>query len=325
MAEARARQDRLTKPAGSLGRLEELSVRLAGMTGSLRPRLRERVVFVLAADHGVAAERVSAYPPEVTAQMVANVLRGGAAINALAGVAGARVVVADLGVDADLPPHPGLRARRVRRGTGDIAREAALTPEEAVAAVNAGRQLVVEDLPPERVVGRGTGLDDAGLDRKREVVGRALRRHAGADGPLAVLAALGGLEIAGLVGVVLECAVRRVPVVLDGFIAGTAALVAVSIEPAVQGYLLAGHRSQELGHGAVLAALGLRPLLHLDLRLGEGTGAVLALPLLVAAVAALNGMATFEEAAVSARNEEEVDDARDERRGGDMRTMGTSP
>ena len=145
MAEARARQDRLTKPAGSLGRLEELSVRLAGMTGSLRPRLRERVVFVLAADHGVAAERVSAYPPEVTAQMVANVLRGGAAINALAGVAGARVVVADLGVDADLPPHPGLRARRVRRGTGDIAREAALTPEEAVAAVNAGRQLVVEE------------------------------------------------------------------------------------------------------------------------------------------------------------------------------------
>ncbi len=333
MAMARARQDRLTKPAGSLGRLEELSIRLAGMTGSLRPPLAQRVVFVLAADHGVAAERVSAYPREVTAQMVANVLRGGAAINALAGVAGARVVVADLGVDADLPELAGLRAHRQRRGTGNIAREAALTLEEAVAAVEAGRRLVVEEaaagldvactgdlgignttasaalvcrllrLPPERVVGRGTGLDDAGLAHKREVVGRALGRHARADGPLAVLAALGGLEIAGLVGVILECAVRRVPVVLDGFIAGAAALVAVSIEPAAQGYLVAGHRSQEVGHGAVLAALHLRPLLHLDLRLGEGTGAVLALPLLAAAVAALNGMATFDEAEVSNREE----------------------
>jgi nicotinate-nucleotide--dimethylbenzimidazole phosphoribosyltransferase len=331
MAEASARQDRLTKPAGSLGRLEELSIRLAGMTGRLRPRLRHSVVFVLAADHGVAVERVSAYPQDVTAQMVANVLGGGAAINALAGVAGARVLVADFGVAADLPDLPGLRGRPVRRGTRDIAREPAMTRAEAVAAVEAGRRLVVEEtargldvactgelgianttasaalvcrllgLPPERVVGRGTGLDDAGLVRKREVVGQALRRHADADGPLDVLAALGGLEIAGLAGVILESAARRVPVLLDGFIAGTAALVAASLDPAVEGYLLAAHRSQELGHGAVLAALGLRPLLHLDLRLGEGTGAVLALPLLAAAVAALNEMATFDEAAVSER------------------------
>jgi nicotinate-nucleotide--dimethylbenzimidazole phosphoribosyltransferase len=276
---------------------------------------------------------VSAYPREVTAQMVLNLLHGGAAINVLARVAGARVVVADLGVDADLPIHPDLRRRSVRRGTGDIAREPAMTRAEAVAALEAGRLLVAEEvaagldaactgdlgianttasaalacrltgLAPELVVGRGTGLDDAGLAHKQDVVRRALELHADAVAPVDALAALGGLEIAGLAGVVLECAARRVPVVLDGFISSAAALVAAALEPAVTDYLVAGHRSRELGHGAVLAALGLRPLLDLDLRLGEGTGAVLALPLLDAAVAALNEMATFEEAAVSNRKE----------------------
>jgi nicotinate-nucleotide--dimethylbenzimidazole phosphoribosyltransferase len=333
IAEARARQARLTKPAGALGRLEDLSIQLAGMTGTLQPRLAQPVVFVLAADHGVAAEGVSAYPAEVTAQMVANFLNGGAAISVLGRARGARVVVADIGVDADLPPYPELRGRKVRRGSGNIAREPAMSRDEAVAAIEVGRSLVAVEaqagmdvactgdmgignttpsaalicrftgLAPVQVVGRGTGIDDAGLARKRDVVAQALALHEDATQPLDVLAALGGLEIAGLAGVILAAASRRLPVVLDGFIAAAAALTAAALEPAVKGYLVASHRSQELGHAAALAALGLRPLLDLDLRLGEGTGAVLALPMLEAAVATLNEMATFEEAAVSNRTE----------------------
>jgi nicotinate-nucleotide--dimethylbenzimidazole phosphoribosyltransferase len=333
-ADAARRQDRLTKPAGSLGRLEELSIRLAGMAGHLRPPLRERVVFTLAADHGVTEEGVSAYPRQVTAQMVRNFLSGGAAINVLARRAGARVVVADLGVDGDLPAHPDLRSRRVRRGTANIARGPAMSREEAVAAVEAGRALVAEEagrglhvactgdmgianttssaalichfsgLGPEHVVGRGTGVDDAGLERKRAAVARALEvNRERLTEALGALAALGGLETAGLAGVILESAARRTPVVLDGFTSAAAALVAVALAPGVRDYLIAAHRSQELGHVAALAGLGLRPLLDLDLRLGEGTGAVLALPLLDAAVAVLNEMATFEEAGVSERSE----------------------
>ena len=330
---AAARQDRLTKPAGSLGRLEELSVSLAGMTGRLDPPLEHRVVFTLAADHGVASEGVSAYPKEVTPQMVLNFLRGGAAINVLARQAAARVVVADLGVDADFPVHPGLRALKVRRGTGDITRGPAMTMEEAVRAIDHGRQLIRDEvaagldvvltgdmgignttasaavicglthLDPRDVVGRGTGVDDEGLERKRRAVKSALEVNAEliARGPVHALAAVGGLEIAGLVGVILEAASLRKPVIIDGFISGAAALVAASIKPDVTGYMIASHRSQELGHGAVLRRLGLRPLLELDLRLGEGTGAVLALFLIDAAVRILNEMATFDEAGVSER------------------------
>src|SRR6266849_1551420 len=235
---ARARQARLTKPAGSLGRLEELSIRLAGMTGRLDPPLRDAVVFTLAADHGVAEEGVSAYPREVTAQMVLNFLRGGAAINVLAREVGARVVVADIGVDADLPSDAGLRAVKVRRGTANIARGPAMTVEEASRAIEAGRGLVRAELAggldvaltgdmgianttssaalicaftglsPAVVVGRGTGVDDEGLMRKRDAVGRALAINASAiaAGPLETLAAVGGLEIAGLVGVILQAA-----------------------------------------------------------------------------------------------------------------------
>ena len=330
---AAERQDRLTKPAGSLGRLEELSVRIAGMTGRLDPPLRDAVVFTLAADHGVSADGVSAYPREVTAQMVLNFLRGGAAINVLARAAGARVVVADIGVDAEMPPHPELRAVKVRRGTANIAHGAAMSLDEARGAVEAGRRLVVDELAtgldvaltgdmgignttaaaaticaltgldPAGIVGRGTGVDDEGLARKRDAVRRALEVNASAitSGALAAASAVGGLEICGLAGVMLEAARHRKPVIIDGFISGAAALVAVGIDPAVSGYLVASHRSQELGHGAVLERLGLRPLLDLDLRLGEGTGAALALPIVRAAVCLLNEMATFGEAGVSER------------------------
>jgi nicotinate-nucleotide--dimethylbenzimidazole phosphoribosyltransferase len=330
---AAERQDRLTKPAGSLGRLEELSIRLAGMTGTLDPPLVDAVVFTLAADHGVAVEGVSAYPREVTPQMVLNFLRGGAAINVLAREVGARVVVADVGVDAELPAHPDLRALKIRRGTENITLGPAMTRDEAERAVDTGRHLVVDELargldvaltgdmgignttasaavicaltglPPERVVGRGTGVDDDGLARKRDAVGRALQVNAAAIklGALDAAAAVGGLEICGLAGVMLEAAHNRKPVIIDGFISGAAALVAAGIDPGVTSYLIASHRSQELGHGAVLERLGLRPLLDLDLRLGEGTGAALALPIVRAAVRTLNEMATFGEAGVSER------------------------
>ena len=336
MQRAAARQARLTKPAGSLGRLEELSISLAGMTARLDAPLRDRVVFTLAADHGVAREGVSAYPRDVTPQMVLNFLNGGAAINVLARQANARVVVADLGVDADLPPHPHLRSLKVRRGTASITQGPAMTLPEAHQAIENGRRLVREEiakgldlgltgdmgignttasaavicaltqLDPQDVVGRGTGVDDAGLDRKRDAVRRALEVNAGeiGKGPVEALAAVGGLEIAGLVGVILEAAASRRPVVIDGFISGAAALVAARIAPASVNYMIASHRSQELGHGAVLRRLGLKPLLDLDLRLGEGTGAVLAIPLLEAAVRILNEMATFDEAGVSERDQE---------------------
>jgi len=330
--EARRRQRVLTKPAGSLGRLEELSIQLAGITGSMRPTLREPAVFVLAGDHGVAEEGVSAYPSEVTAQMVLNVLRGGAAINVLARLYGARVAVADLGVAADLPAHPDLSDRKVRRGTANIARGPAMTVEEAAEAVAAGREVVAREaargldvvctgdmgignttpsaalichftgLDPDLVVGRGTGIDDAGLGRKRSAVRRALdvnRAALDSGDPLAALAAVGGLEIAGLAGVIVEGATRRLPVVIDGFISAAAALAAATMEPRCVPYLIAAHRSRELGHLAALDGLGLRPLLDLGLRLGEGTGAVLALPLLDAAVALLDEMATFDDAEVS--------------------------
>lgn len=330
MDDAAARQSRLTKPAGSLGRLEELSIRLAGMTGRLDPPLERAVVFTLAADHGVAAEGVSAYPAEVTPQMVLNFLRGGAAINVLARAAGARVVVADLGVNADLPTHPELRALKVRRGTASITRGPAMSEAEAQRAIDAGRQLVrdadpdialtgdmgignttasaalicaLTGLEPALVVGRGTGVDDDGLRRKVSAVTRALEVNRGAidRGPLATLAAVGGLEIAGLVGVVLQAAEMRRPVIIDGYISGAAALTAMSVDAAARDYMIASHRSHELGHKAVLDRLGLQPLLDLDLRLGEGTGAALALPLVRASVRLLNDMATFDEAGVSER------------------------
>jgi nicotinate-nucleotide--dimethylbenzimidazole phosphoribosyltransferase len=334
-----SRQKILTKPPGSLGVLEELSIRLAGMTGRLDPPLDHAVVFTLAGDHGVADEGVSAYPREVTAQMVLNFLNGGAAVNVLAQELGARVVVADLGVATELPVTPGLHRLKVRAGTANLVQGSAMTPAEALEAVEAGRRLVREELErgldvaltgdmgvanttpsaclvchftgleAVQVVGRGTGVDDAGLQRKISAVRRGLEvnRERSQD-PLGALAALGGLEIAGLVGVILEAAARRRPVVIDGFIATAAALAAAALVPGCRDYMIAAHRSQELGHAAALGALGLRPLLDLGLRLGEGTGALLALPLLRSAVRLLNEMATFAEAGVSGREDERAAD-----------------
>jgi len=328
--EARRLLDQLTKPPGSLGRLEELAWRLAEIAGQCPPPLRHPVIFTLVGDHGVVDEGVSAYPRIVTAQMVENFLRGGAAVNVLARHAGARVVVADLGVAGPLAAHPALEARRIAPGTRNMTRGPAMTRDEALAAIEAGVELVLAqraaglDLAgtgemgignttaasamvaaltgaaAEEVTGSGTGVDEEGRRRKVRAIARALEvnRPDPADG-LDVLAKVGGFEIAGLVGVTLAAAAHRVPVILDGFIAGAAALVATRIKPEARRYLLASHRSAEPGHRRVLEALELTPYLDLGMRLGEGTGAALCMSLARAAVAVLTEMATFKSAGVS--------------------------
>jgi nicotinate-nucleotide--dimethylbenzimidazole phosphoribosyltransferase len=337
MADTAVHVDRLTKPPGSLGRLEEIVVRLAGITGDPRAGVDRRAIVVAAGDHGVTRQGVSAYPADVTAQMVANFVTGGAAINALARAVGAEVTVVDVGVasaipDAPAPDAPGgarLVRARVRAGSADMTETAAMTRDEALAAIGVGlatteravadgvellgvgemgignttaASAIVAALtgrPPADVTGRGTGVDDAGRARKVDAIERALALHRPdpAD-PIGVLAAVGGLEIAALVGVILAAAADRVPLVLDGFITGAAALVASGLAPTVGERLFAGHRSVEPGHAVVLDRLGTRPLLDLDLRLGEGTGAALAMGLIVAAVQARDGMATFDAAGV---------------------------
>lgn len=334
MAEARARQDRLTKPRGSLGRLEELSVRLAGIAGTCPPPVPcPAAVAVFAADHGVVVEGVTPWPQEVTAQMVANFAAGGAAINVLARQAGASVTVIDVGVATPLPDGlPGTVLRRpVRAGTADLAVEPAMTTEECRRALDVGAEVAAELVAdgaralvtgemgignttpaaaviaallgrdPGEVTGRGTGIDDAGLARKIEIVSAALARHAAAvdAGPLETLAALGGLELAALAGFIVGGAAAGVPVVVDGVIADAALLVADRLAPGTVHRCVAGHRSSEPGATAVLAALGLEPLLDLGLRLGEGSGACLALPVVEAAARTLGEMATFDEAGVA--------------------------
>ncbi|HWG98541.1 MAG TPA: nicotinate-nucleotide--dimethylbenzimidazole phosphoribosyltransferase [Pilimelia sp.] len=330
-AAAAALQARLTKPAGSLGALEELSVRLAALAGACPPPLPEPAALaVFAGDHGVHAQRVTGWPQEVTAQMVANFLAGGAVVNAFARQVGASVTVVDVGVAAPLAPAPGLVAAKVRPGTRDLAVEPALTREEAVEALAVGvrtaaqlvdggaRVLLTGDMgianttPAAALVaaftgadaaaatGRGTGVDDATYARKVAVVAGALARHRPdpAD-PLGVLAAVGGLEHAALAGFVLGAAARRVPVVVDGVIAAAAALVAAALAPDAVAAMVAGHRSAEPGATLALRHLGLAPLLDLGLRLGEGTGAALALPLVAAAARTLREVATFDSAGVS--------------------------
>ena len=331
-AEAQRHLDSLTKPEGSLGRLEELARRLVEIGAGAPARAAHPVIFTFAADHGVADEGVSAYPRSVTAQMVENFLRGGAAVNVLARSVGARVVVADFGVATPLVAVPGLVSCRVGDGSANIARGAAMTRRQALRAIELGASLAVSAIdggadvvgtgemgianttsasaitavitgePVERVTGRGTGIDDATWRHKVEVVRRAIEvnRPDRNDG-VGVLAAVGGFEIAGLVGVVLAGSARRVPVVVDGFIATAAALIAATIAPGVKHYVLASHRSAEPGHAAALAWLGQTPYLDLGLRLGEGTGVALFVPLVRAAASIYTEMATFKSAGVDVR------------------------
>jgi nicotinate-nucleotide--dimethylbenzimidazole phosphoribosyltransferase len=304
--EAQRRYDAKTKPRGSLGRLEELGCRIAEIRGFVPSSLRS-VIVVAAADHGVAREGVSAYPSDVTKQMVANFEAGGAAINVLARRAGAELRVVDAGVGtgtANMLEQPAMTAEQVAKALAD---GEALAAELDVDVVGLGEMGIgsttsaaaltsaLLGLVPELVCGRGTGLDDDGVLRKIDVVRRAVALHADAD----PLTALGGFEIAFLAGLAVGCAQRRIVVLLDGFITAAAALAAVRIDPAVRDVLIASHRSPEPGHAYALEALGLEPLLDLGLRLGEGSGAALALPLLQASIAILEEMATFEQAGVT--------------------------
>jgi nicotinate-nucleotide--dimethylbenzimidazole phosphoribosyltransferase len=330
-AELRARIDHKTKPLGSLGRLEELALRCGLMQGTLAPELRAPVVLVFAGDHGLTAEGVSPFPSAVTVQMVHNFLAGGAAINVFARQHGLALRVVDAGVAGELPAHPKLLARKVRAGTRNALHEPALTAVEVEQCLARGAQIVDElaaagtnallfgemgigntsaaallvsaltDEPLDGCVGRGAGHDDAGLARKRAVLARVLARHQDASEPLAALAAFGGCEIAMMTGAMLASAARRMVIVVDGFIVTAALLVAARLRPAVLDYCVFAHSSAEAGHKRALAALDAKPLLDLGLRLGEGTGAALAWPLLVSAVGFLREMATFESAGVSAR------------------------
>ncbi|MEV0681261.1 nicotinate-nucleotide--dimethylbenzimidazole phosphoribosyltransferase [Actinosynnema sp. NPDC050436] len=325
--EAVARHGVLTKPSGSLGKLEELGVWVAACQGTCPPRpfTRPRVV-VFAGDHGVAQHGVSAYPSEVTGQMVANILTGGAAVNVLATVAGATVRVVDVAVDSDTPVGDG----RVRRGSGSIDREDALTREEAERAVELGRKLVDDEVDggadlliagdmgignttpsavliaaltgsePVAVVGRGTGVDDRGWMRKTAAIRDALRRARPViNDPVQLLATSAGADIAAMTGFLAQAAVRRTPVILDGVVVGAAAIVAEELAPGAREWWVAGHRSAEPAHALALNHLGLEPLLDFDLRLGEGSGAVAALPLVAMATRVLAEMATFDGAGVS--------------------------
>jgi len=330
MQAAQERQNMLTKPAGSLGRLEELSIQIAGITGKPIPVIKEKVIITMAGDHGVVAEGVSAFPQEVTPQMVANFLNGGAAINALARHIGARVVVVDMGVASEIPAREKLLKRRVAAGTKNIAVGEAMTRAEAEQAVQSGIEIVEGIISigahiigtgdmgignttpsaaiacalmgesPEKIAGRGTGVDDEGLKRKISAIQRALdvNQPNPKDG-LDVLSKVGGFEIGGLAGVMIGAAANHVPVMVDGFISTAAAMIAVTLAPQCKDYLIAAHRSKEYGHSAMLEWLGLKPLFDLDLRLGEGTGAALGISMAEAACKVLAEMATFGEAGVS--------------------------
>lgn len=328
--EARRRLDAKTKPPGSLGRLEDVAVQLAGIYGTADLVVEPRAVVVAAADHGVTAQGVNAFPREVTAQMVRNFASGGAAVNVLARLSRASTRIVDFGVDTDAEWPPEVLRRPLGRGTADMTGGPAMSREQAAQGIGTGagiaaeladegaRVLVTGEMgignttaaaalasvftgrDPAEVTGPGTGLAPERVARKVEVVRRALASNRPDPGdPLGALAAVGGFEIAGLAGVILGAAAKRRPVVLDGFIAGAAALVAAALRPEVVAFLIAGHRSAEPGHRAVLERLGLAPLLELDMRLGEGTGALLALPVLDAAAAIVREMATFESAGVA--------------------------
>jgi nicotinate-nucleotide--dimethylbenzimidazole phosphoribosyltransferase len=328
--QARRGQDRLTKPTGALGKLETLSIRLAGMTGRLDWLPTRRSVVVCAGDHGVVAQGVSAYPQAVTQQMVLNFLRGGAAVNVLARQMNARVTVVDAGVIGVFAEHPNLVRGKIAPGTADFTTGPAMSAAQARQALQLGLDVAQREVErgldllavgemgignttsasaiiaaitgntAAAVTGRGTGVDDEQLRHKIAVVERALELHTPAQ--VDTLAKVGGFEIGAMAGLMLGAAQQRIPIVVDGLICTAAALIAVQLQPAVKEYLIAGHRSAEPGHGLALAWLGLEPLLQLEMRLGEGTGALLALPIVEAAMRTLQEMATFDDAGVSDRD-----------------------
>ena len=335
-AAIQARLDDLTKPQGSLGRLEELAKRYCLITGKDKPTIRNKIIFTFAGDHGVTEESVSAFPKEVTPQMVYNFLRGGAGVNVLAKHVGARVIVVDVGVDHDFEPMEGLEIRKVCRGTRNMTKGPAMTREEAEQAVLAGVEMVekyradldiigtgdmgignttpssaivavITKTDPELVTGRGTGIDDASLKNKVTIIKRAIavNRPDPLDA-MDVLSKVGGFEIAGIAGLVLGAALYRIPVVVDGFISTAGALIAAEMNPLVKGYIIAAHQSVEIGHRKMLEHLEQRPLLDLNLRLGEGTGAALGISLVEAGVKILAEMATFSGAGVTEKSGETV-------------------
>jgi nicotinate-nucleotide--dimethylbenzimidazole phosphoribosyltransferase len=334
MRRARGRQDTLTKPLGSLGRLEELSIQVAGIMANPMPRVEHKVVLVMAGDHGVAEEGVSAYPSDVTGQMVQNFLRGGAAVNVLARQAQARVTVVDMGIASDIPKQAGLTVCKIAPGTDNFTRGPAMSRQQAIESILAGAATAEAEIEggadliatgdmgignstaaaaiasaltgrsAEELAGRGTGVDDEGLKRKISAIRRGLEMNQpdASDGR-DVLAKVGGFEIGGLAGAILGAAASRKAVIVDGFISTSAAMIAVTLVPGVRDYLIAGHVSAEQGHRVMLDWLQLEPLLDLGMRLGEGTGAALAMNLVDAACRALTEMATFDEAGVSGRND----------------------
>jgi nicotinate-nucleotide--dimethylbenzimidazole phosphoribosyltransferase len=330
---AKAHIGNLTVPPGALGKLEALAVQLAGITGKIKPSFEKREVIIMAADHGVCAEGVSAFPQEVTPQMIYNFLSGGAAVNVLARQADAQVVCVDIGVNSDIS-HPELISRKIRFGTANMAKGPAMTREEAEMSIETGIRLVEEAVQrgvnifvtgemgignttpsaavmcamthtePRVATGRGTGLDDERLKHKISVIEKALKlNRPDVSDPIDVLAKVGGLEIGGLTGVILGAAANRCPVVIDGFISSAAALLARAIAPESAEFMVASHASHEQGHRMLLQALDLRPGLDLDMRIGEGTGGVLALTLVDAACRIVSEMATFESAGISGSGE----------------------
>ncbi len=330
--EAAERQNSLTKPTGSMGRLEELSIDIAGMTGRIAPELKKRSVFLMAADHGIVREGVSPYPAEVTPQMVMNFLNHGAAVNVLTRQSHSDVMIVDIGVNYDFPDMPGLISRKVAKGTGNMLDGPAMTRPQAEEALQVGIDVLNEAADrglelaatgemgignttsaaaitavlcgkaPAEVTGRGTGLDDAGLARKVAIIEKILDvRKPDAFDPMDILCKIGGFEIAGMAGVTIAAASRSIPLVMDGLISTAAAALADALVPGVRNYLIAGHRSPEAGHRFLLEKLGKYPLLQLDMRVGEGTGAALAFNLVDAANNILREMATFESAGISNR------------------------
>jgi nicotinate-nucleotide--dimethylbenzimidazole phosphoribosyltransferase len=331
LAHARAHLDCLTKPLGSLGRLEDIAAKAVSIQRTARPQVGRKAVYVFAADHGITDEGVSAYPKEVTHQMVLNFLQGGAGINVIARHAGADVVIVDVGVDADLASLPGVLHRKIRRATRNMLRGPAMEESEMLQAMQVGIELadeaqregieliavgemgignttaasaitaVLTGSSAALVTGAGTGVKGPALEQKRAIIEAVLARHGvgASSDPLAILHCLGGFEIAAISGMLLNCARHRVVTVVDGFIATAAAAIACALQPSLRDCLIAGHQSQEPGHRILLEHLGLQPILQLNMRLGEGTGAVLAFPIIEAAIKLYNQMATFASAQVS--------------------------